>query len=204
MNCKFWLVSSVKLRSYNKAQQADLRQLSPFVQKTAQKAPVTSGGCARRYARKRHMRLLILLLISFPAFAEYEFEKSKFHEGITCKGMNGVWYTDVTVSDKQDGTVRHITKLVRNNDGTAFLKGLSIYLDKNENSPWEFSSKWSCKDNWYVEKNEWGYTAFKILSLGSENLLKDQRGNLGSGPIDIVEKNSLELKDAFIEKYFGQ
>lgn len=35
--------------THNKAQQADLRQLSPFVHGTAQKAPVTSGGCARRY-----------------------------------------------------------------------------------------------------------------------------------------------------------
>jgi len=33
------------------------------------------------------MRLLIFLLISFPAYAEYEFEKSKYQENTTCEGF---------------------------------------------------------------------------------------------------------------------
>ncbi len=149
------------------------------------------------------MRLVILFLISCPAFAEYEFEKSKYSAGITCNGMVGTWFTDVTTLSEDEGKIRHITKLVRYEDGTAKLEGLSIYIDLNEFNPWQFASTWSCVNDWYTEKNEWGYTSFKIVSMGTENVLKDELGNLGPSKVKVVEKANMSFDNKAIEQYFG-
>lgn len=58
------------------------------------------------------MKFLILIFLSLPAFAEYEFEKSKFNDGVVCQAMVVEWYTDVTITSAQDGKVRHITRLI--------------------------------------------------------------------------------------------
>ena len=148
------------------------------------------------------MRLLIFLLISFPAYAEYEFEKSKYQENTTCEGMIVTWYTDVNIAAETDGNVRHITKLVRNADGSAQLTGLSIYLDLAEVNPWQFSSAWSCDGEWYTEMNEWGYTSFKIVVLGSENILSDELGNLSANNIMITETPNIDFNNQVIAQYF--
>lgn len=135
------------------------------------------------------MRLLLLLLfVSFPAFAEYEFEKSKFQKGKVCNELVGTWYTDVYASKHE----RHITRIERKNDGTALLKGLTLDYKTGESFTWDFPSDWSCSNGWYVEQNEWGFTAFEVLNTGAENVLKDTRMNLNSEKvIEIVEVKAL-------------
>jgi len=119
-----------------------------------------------------------------------------------CDEMVGTWYTDITVDSNEYGKQRHITKLIRHPDGTAKLKGLTIYLDLKDSSVWEFPSDWSCNKDWYTEKNEWGYTSFKILSLGDENVLKDERSNLNKSKVTLVERKVISFKDSKIKEYF--
>ncbi|MCJ8312555.1 MAG: hypothetical protein HRU38_05420 [Saccharospirillaceae bacterium] len=149
------------------------------------------------------MKFLVLLLISFPALAEYEFEKSKYQVNTICDAMVGTWYTDVSVLSEDNVNIRHMTKIDRNVDGSAKLKGLSFYSDTTEVTPWQFSTKWSCDGLWYTEKNEWGYTAFKIMELGQENILKDELDNLSANKIEITEKSNLDFINKNIERYFS-
>jgi hypothetical protein len=154
--------------------------------------------------------ILLLLVFSTEVLADYEFEKSKYFEGITCKEMVGTWFTDVSVENQDEGAYRHITKIVRKSDGKAYLKGLSINIGTGEISPWEFPSTWSCKNYWYVEKNEWGYTAFRIKAFGAtQNILVDELKNLrAESAIRVLELKSLNLEDRLyqnqrIRNYFG-
>ncbi len=148
------------------------------------------------------MRLVAILLavLTSGCATQYAFEKSKYSEGSVCQEMVGTWFTDVTVQNKIDGKKRDITRLDRKADGTAYLKGISVYYKTNEVVDWEFPSKWSCDGDWYVESNEWGYTSFKIISLDeSRNVLLDERNNLnGPSPINVIESTSLNSADNLI------
>lgn len=141
------------------------------------------------------MRILLVLalFISSVAHAEYEFEKSKFKSSKICLEMVGTWFTDITVNNTNDGRKRDITRLDRKADGTAYIKGISIYYKTNEIVDWEFASKWSCDGEWYVESNQWGYTAFKIISFeDGKNNLMDERNNLSAPkPTKLVEVKKL-------------
>ena len=147
------------------------------------------------------MRVLILILLSFSAYAEYEFEIVKYSEGKVCPALVGTWYTNIIV-EKPD-RVRYITKLQRKADGSAFLRGINLYPQSQEVETWEFPSKWSCDGEWYVEKNEWGYTAFKIVSLGQVNQFKDERGNLGPSNIEYQETSEFKSLNPTIEAYLN-
>ena len=145
-------------------------------------------------ARAVRIVLAVLLVgLAAPVAAEYEFEQGKFRAGEVCAEMVGTWYTDVTVQTEKDGKKRDVTKLVRKADGSAYLRGLSVFYDTQGVSYWDFPSQWSCDGDWYVEANEWGYTAFRIISLGyAENVLLDERNNLGAAqPIELIEKRTL-------------
>ncbi|GAB2198958.1 hypothetical protein [Sessilibacter sp. MAH4] len=150
----------------------------------------------------RKFLLILLFSLSSLSFAEYEFEKEKFKENSICPELIGVWFTDVTVKNKFDGLKRDITRLERKANGTAYLKGISIYFQSNEVSDWEFPVKWSCHEGWYVESNEWGYTAFKLVSTGpGENVMHDDRNNLNATtPITFSERNTLDMSDKFLQK----
>ena len=176
--------------------------------RTCAGAPVRRKAMALCEMTMRY--LLLLFLISTEVVAEYEFEKSKYVEGATCKEMVGVWFTDVTVQNQEDGLHRFITRLDRDIDGSAKLKGLSINFSTGKTNPWEFASTWSCKNDWYVEKNQWGYTAFRIKSFGASQVtLIDELRNLGGeSAMAIQEVKSLNLQEkifqnANVREFFG-
>ena len=150
------------------------------------------------------MRILLLFLISLPAYGENEFEISQFNEGQVCSEMVGTWYTDITINSNNKNITRYITKLTRNSDGSAYLKGVNLHLSENKAETWEFPSKWSCNNKWYTEKNEWGYTSFKIISLGKNNKLKDERANLSSGKVEFIEYSNYQAPSVPIANYFKQ
>jgi len=138
---------------------------------------------------KNILFVISILVISFAAYAEvdYSFEISKYKEGQTCTELNGTWFTDVTVENKESGKKRDITRIDRKVDGSAYLRGISIYLDTGKISFWDFPSKWSCDKEWYVEKNEWGYTAFKISKV-TKNKIEyiDSQNNLNAETPNII------------------
>ncbi len=140
----------------------------------------------------KYLSLFLAITLSGCA-GEYAFEKRKFKQGDTCPEMVGTWFTDVTVQNAHDGKKRDITRLERNSDGTAYLRGTSIYFDTNEVNNWEFPSKWSCDKEWYIESNEWGYTSFKIVKFEKdENVLFDAKNNLSAPePVNLIERKSL-------------
>ncbi len=149
------------------------------------------------------VRLIIILSITLASgcASQYAFEKSKFTEGSVCQEMIGTWFTDVTVLNQNDGKKRDITRLDRKADGTAYLKGISVYYKNQEVVDWEFPSKWSCDGEWYVESNEWGYTSFKIVSLqNEENVLFDERNNLNAPtPVNLIERKALNSSDSLVQ-----
>ena len=148
------------------------------------------------------MRLIGILSVILLASCstQYAFEKGVYREGKVCSKMLGTWFTDVTVNNVNDGRKRDITRLERKADGSAYLKGVSVYYKTNEIVDWEFSSKWSCDGAWYVESNEWGYTSLKIVSLGdTKNILYDERNNLNAPvPIEIMETRTINSSDKLI------
>jgi len=142
--------------------------------------------------------LPLLLAITLSGCAgEYAFEKGKFKQGEICPEMVGTWFTDVTVQNLHDGKKRDITRLERNSDGTAYLRGISIYVDSNEVNNWEFPSQWSCDGGWYIESNEWGLTSFKIVKFEKDkNILFDQKNNFNAPePIKLIERKFLNGAD---------
>jgi len=50
--------------------------------------------------------------------------------------------------------------------------------------------------------NEWGYTSFKIVVLGSENILSDELGNLSANKIMITETPNIDFNNQVIAQYF--
>ncbi len=144
----------------------------------------------------KYLSLFLAIILSGCA-GQYAFEKGKFKQGETCPEMVGTWFTDVTVQNTHGGKKRDITRLERNSNGTAYLRGTSIYLDTNEVNNWEFPSQWSCDGEWYIESNEWGYTSFKIVKLGKdENILFDKKNNLNAPkPIKLIERKTLNGAD---------
>ena len=148
------------------------------------------------------MRLIVILSVILLASCSTKsaLEKSSYQEGKVCSEMIGTWFTDVTVNNITDGRKRDITRLERKADGSAYLKGISVYYKTNEVVDWEFPSKWSCDGDWYVESNEWGSTFFKIVSLGeTKNTLFDQKNNLNApAPIEIIETKTIDMNDKLI------
>ena len=157
------------------------------------------------------MKLYILLIITlFPVFnanAEYEFEKSKYASGQICEELVGHWYADFTIIMQGNIKARHIVQSKRKNDGTAYLKGLTFYSDTTEVQNYEFPTNWSCAGNWYVESNEWGYTAFELNKEPSGLYgFVDSRNNLNTKIVtEFYEskefpndfKNNLNIKQFF-------
>jgi len=127
-----------------------------------------------------------------------------------CPEMLGVWYTDFTVQNAQDGKKRDIVQISRKADGSAYLKGVSIYYETGEVRDWEFPSGWSCANGIYLELNEWGDTHFKIIEFQEgTTVLFDQNNNLNAlDPIQVLEQRVLTShRDLAIykqlEKFFG-
>ena len=145
--------------------------------------------------------LLLLLTVTSTSLADYGFEKSKFKEGRICPEMVGIWFTDVTVKNTKSGLKRDVTRLERSKDGTAKLKGLTFYLDEDKVTDWEFETRWSCDGEWYVESNQWGYTAFKVVSFNSDQIvLFDKLNNLKAPkPGNITELRRLSDHDRLKE-----
>lgn len=110
-----------------------------------------------------------------------------------CDEMIGTWFTDTTVINSEYGKKRDLVRIDRKPDGTAYLKGISIYYDSNEFNDWEFPSQWSCDGDWYAEKNEWGETYFKVSSFEiDKTVLFDAKNNLGAPePVEIYELHTL-------------
>ena len=46
--------------------------------------------------------------------------------------MIGIWFTDVTVNNTNDGRKRDITRIERKADGSAYLEGISMYYSTDE------------------------------------------------------------------------
>ena len=148
----------------------------------------------------RFITAVMLTMLSGCA-SDFSAEQSKFQYGQVCQEMVGIWFTDVTVENVADEKKRDITRLHRKVDGSAYLKGVSVYYTTNEIVEWEFAIDWSCDGKWYVESREWGETSFKVISLGkTRNILSDIRNNWNaSTPIKIVEKRSLNTKDDVLD-----
>lgn len=151
--------------------------------------------------------LVILLLVSCKSTPQKEGASEAAN---ICPEMLGVWYTDVTVYNVQDGKKRDIVQINRKADGSAYLKGVSIYYKNNEVRDWEFPSKWSCDKGTYSELNEWGDTHFKIIEFQDDTtVLFDQNNNLNAPePIKVVEQRVLTSHRDLtnyrqLEKFFG-
>gem|GEM_PF-1798933 len=157
---------------------------------------------------KQYILLIITLFSVFNVNAEYEFEKSKYSSGQVCNDLVGDWYADFTITMQGNVQARHIVQSRRNKDGTAYLKGLTFYSDTAEVQNYEFPTKWSCAGKWYVESNEWGYTAFE-LNKASNGLYVfiDSRNNLNTKIVTEFTE-SKELPNDFknnlsIKQFFG-
>ena len=140
-------------------------------------------------------RILALAALAIAGCAgPYAFEKQHFSAGNICPELVGTWFTDVTVENRHHGAKRDITKLERRADGTVFITGVSVYFSDRKLRRWSFSSEWSCDGEWYVELNEYGYTAFKILTMGSGvNRMLDERNNMSAPkPITLIERRKLD------------
>lgn len=153
--------------------------------------------------------LILLMLLSVGCKSLTPIEDASDTPTI-CPEMLGTWYTDVTVENTQDGRKRDIVQISRDFNGSAYLKGVSIYYETGEVRNWEFSSHWSCSDGTYSELNEWGDTHFKILQFQSDTtVLFDENNNLNAPePIQILEKRTLTShRDLSIykqlEQFFG-
>ena len=148
------------------------------------------------------LSIILMAIVALKVYAsdDYSFEISKYKPGKTCAELSGTWFTDITVRNKESGYKRDITRIDRKLDGTAYLRGMSIYLDTGKISFWDFPSKWSCDRKWYVEKNEWGYTAFKINKITSKRIeYIDTQNNLNAKTNNVIveikiPKNTMQLK----------
>lgn len=157
------------------------------------------------------MRFFPIFLMVFLVGCESTPQKEIASEvAAICPEMLGVWYTDVTVQNTQDGKKRDIVQISRKPDGSAYLKGISIYYETGEVRDWEFPSNWSCANGTYSELNEWGDTHFKIIEFqDGTTVLFDQNNNLNAPkPVQVVEQRVLTShRDLAIykqlEKFFG-
>ena len=157
------------------------------------------------------MRFFPILLILFLVGCKSTLQKESASESTRiCPEMLGVWYTDVTVQNTQDGKKRDIVQISRKPDGSAYLKGVSIYYETGEVRGWEFPSNWSCDNGIYSELNEWGDTHFKIVEFqDGTTVLFDQNNNLNAPePVQLLEQRVLTShRDLVIykqlEKFFG-
>lgn len=146
--------------------------------------------------------LLLFLFLTGCASTSYEFERGKYDSGQVCPELVGVWYSDMTVRTKSDGRVRYITQVSRDADGTGYLKGIGFYQAGSEVQVWEFPMTWRCDYDWYTEKNEWGYTAFKIQSISDSIIYVDELKNLGVEPYAIIEVDDYHPPNEKIREFF--
>jgi hypothetical protein len=203
------ILSWWRIEKHNKSIHADCQKRRGFRYATA--TPLSAAGDARRYASGTKMRFFPILLMLFLVGCKSTPQKEIGSEATTiCPEMLGVWYTDVTVQNAQDGIKRDIVQISRKPDGSAYLKGVSIYYETGEVRDWEFPSSWSCANGTYSELNERGDTHFKIIEFqDGTTVLFDQNNNLNAlEPIQVLEQRVLTShRDLAIykqlEKFFG-
>jgi len=159
---------------------------------------------SHRNAFQRHT-LVVILILSLAGCAGMgdQFEKSRYQAGEVCPELVGVWYNDFTVQTKSDGPARHINQIQRAADGTGYLKGITFYDAGTDVRLWEFPMTWRCDGEWYTEKNEWGYTSFKIKSVGKNIVYIDERYNLGTEPYIVIDFDVYAPPNEKIREYFG-
>ena len=146
--------------------------------------------CFRRYTSGPTMKFFPILLVLF--FLGCNSPPHKENQKI-CPEMVGTWYIDVTVENTQIGRKRDIVQINRESNGSAYLKGVSIYYKTGEVRDWEFPSNWSCANGTYSEINEWGDTHFKIIEFqAGTTVLFDENNNLNAPePVQILERSVL-------------
>ncbi len=149
------------------------------------------------------MKKVTILLVVFLSSCMSMPEKQSASEMMISEAMQGTWFTDTTVMSMNDGKKRDVVRIDRHADGTAYLKGVSIYYKTGKVEDWEFHSKWWCEGDWYVEENDWGKTRFKVKALTADaTILFDEDNNMNAPePIDILEQRELtSLSDLSFEK----
>ena len=149
------------------------------------------------------MRLLLVLLLVGCAGGQYQFERSLFQQSGLCEELVGVWYSDYTATTNQNGLTRHISKITRYADGSGYMKGVSFLNDLADVNVFEFPIEWRCDGFWYSEKNEWGYTAFKIRAMGEETRFIDEREYMGPERIEFYEVEAYEPPNHKIRDFLG-
>lgn len=147
--------------------------------------------------------VLLALLMTGCASVEYAFEKARYQEGVVCPRLVGVWYNDITVRTASDGPVRHINQIRRESDGTGYIKGITFYDAGSDVRLWEFPMTWRCDGEWYTEKNEWGYTSFRIQAIGKNIVYTDERKNLGKEQYVVTDSADYTPPNEKIREYFG-
>ena len=147
-------------------------------------------------------KLLFVLLLLVGCASAPRIVENISSSSFECEKLVGTWFVDITINNIEDGEIRYIMMTERTINNEMFLTGATFYADSSETSLWAFPSEWWCEGDWYKEKNEWGDTEFKILSISPSHIeYIDARNNYNT--VETVQcQETRQLKDKpFVESF---